>query len=134
MDGVKARGEVFHCNVCGNVVVVASSGGGVLVCCDQPMIHEIEKTTDSGADKHLPVVVLKNEKTEIDIGESPHPMEVGHYIEWVEIWTNRQIIRHYFSPTDEPKTTFCLNDEKMILVRAYCNIHGLWCKNLENQV
>jgi len=32
-----AVGEMYKCDVCGNVVEVKEDGGGELVCCDQPM-------------------------------------------------------------------------------------------------
>jgi desulfoferrodoxin-like iron-binding protein len=34
---VKNVGEKYHCNVCGNEVVVETVGGGTLVCCNQEM-------------------------------------------------------------------------------------------------
>ena len=34
---VKAGGEKYRCNVCGNEVVVTKVGGGILVCCGQDM-------------------------------------------------------------------------------------------------
>ncbi|MEW5937652.1 MAG: desulfoferrodoxin FeS4 iron-binding domain-containing protein [Candidatus Thermoplasmatota archaeon] len=30
-------GEVYRCEICGNVVKVLAVGGGVLVCCGEPM-------------------------------------------------------------------------------------------------
>ncbi len=30
-------GQVYRCNICGNVVKVLAAGGGVLVCCGVPM-------------------------------------------------------------------------------------------------
>jgi superoxide reductase len=30
-------GEVYKCEICGNVVEVIEEGGGQLVCCGQPM-------------------------------------------------------------------------------------------------
>jgi superoxide reductase len=132
MAGVKVRGEIYRCLVCGNVIEVLSAGGGELVCCNKPMQIQTEQSTETGTEKHLPVVVLKNDITEIVIGEVPHPMELGHFIEWVEIKTYRQTHRHYFSPNDEPKTGFKLVGEKVLSVKAYCNVHGLWCKVLDN--
>jgi superoxide reductase len=35
--GVKEKGEVYRCNVCGNEVKVLSVGGGTLFCCKRPM-------------------------------------------------------------------------------------------------
>jgi len=37
MASVEKVGEVWRCEVCGNVVEVKEVGGGELVCCDQPM-------------------------------------------------------------------------------------------------
>lgn len=37
MTRVKGVGEVYRCEVCGNVVKVIEVGGGELVCCGQPM-------------------------------------------------------------------------------------------------
>lgn len=34
---VKAVGEHYHCNICGNEVTVTKVGGGALVCCGQEM-------------------------------------------------------------------------------------------------
>lgn len=34
---VKLVGECYHCNICGNEVVVTKVGGGTLVCCGQEM-------------------------------------------------------------------------------------------------
>jgi superoxide reductase len=30
-------GEVYRCNICGNIVKVMKAGGGTLVCCGEPM-------------------------------------------------------------------------------------------------
>ena len=30
-------GEVYKCNICGNVVEVTNAGGGTLVCCGEEM-------------------------------------------------------------------------------------------------
>lgn len=37
MANVTKVGEVFECEICGNVVEVKEVGGGELVCCGQPM-------------------------------------------------------------------------------------------------
>ncbi|MBN1367191.1 MAG: desulfoferrodoxin FeS4 iron-binding domain-containing protein [Dehalococcoidales bacterium] len=34
---VKEVGEVYKCNICGNVVRVVKVGGGTLVCCGRDM-------------------------------------------------------------------------------------------------
>jgi len=42
MVNVSAEGQVFKCEICGNVVIVKEAGGGELVCCGEPMILESE--------------------------------------------------------------------------------------------
>jgi desulfoferrodoxin-like iron-binding protein len=37
MVNVSKEGQVYECEICGNVVVVKEVGGGELVCCGQPM-------------------------------------------------------------------------------------------------
>lgn len=34
---VQKVGEVYRCNVCGNIVTVKEVGGGTLVCCGEDM-------------------------------------------------------------------------------------------------
>jgi len=40
MTNVRSVGEVYRCEICGNVVEVIEVGGGELVCCGQPMNQE----------------------------------------------------------------------------------------------
>jgi len=40
MVAVSETGEVFKCEICGNVVEVKEVGGGELVCCGQTM-HQL---------------------------------------------------------------------------------------------
>ncbi|MDD3407452.1 MAG: desulfoferrodoxin FeS4 iron-binding domain-containing protein [Methanomicrobium sp.] len=40
MVNVKEEGEIFVCEICGNVVEVKEAGGGELVCCGEPMALE----------------------------------------------------------------------------------------------
>ena len=38
MVNVKQKGEIYRCDICGNIVKVMTVGGGELVCCGEPMI------------------------------------------------------------------------------------------------
>jgi len=40
MVNVSKEGQVFRCDICGNIVIVKEVGGGELVCCGEPMILE----------------------------------------------------------------------------------------------
>ncbi len=43
MANVKKTGEIYRCEICGNIVKVLEVGGGELVCCGQPMTLVKEK-------------------------------------------------------------------------------------------
>jgi len=38
MVNVSEEGQIFECEICGNVVQVLESGGGELICCGEPMV------------------------------------------------------------------------------------------------
>ena len=119
--------QIYKCNICGNIVEVNYAGAGELVCCGQPMELLIEKTDDVGQEKHLPVI----EKTEngflVKIGSVPHPMEEKHYIEWIELIIDGIVYKKFLKPGYKPEAEFCI-EGKSIVVREYCNLHGLWKK------
>lgn len=40
MVNVAKEGQIFKCEICGNVVIVKEAGGGELICCGEPMVLE----------------------------------------------------------------------------------------------
>ncbi len=38
MVNVEEVGQIFICEICGNVVEVREVGGGELICCGEPMV------------------------------------------------------------------------------------------------
>ncbi len=118
--------QIYKCNICGNVVGVLHSGVGELVCCGQPMELLKEIAEDKGLEKHVPVFQTINNRIEVKVGSTLHPMEEDHYIEWIEvIFEDNRRIRKFLEPGDKPVAQFC-SEDKVKKVRIYCNIHGLW--------
>ncbi|MEL7669307.1 desulfoferrodoxin [Methanobacterium sp.] len=122
------QNQVYRCNICGNIVNVLHTGVGKLVCCGQEMQLLEEKTTDSGSEKHVPVVEKTDNGIKVKIGSIPHPMEENHFIEWIEIAADGRVYRKMLKPGDKPETEFemDLEDINVINAREYCSIHGLW--------
>ena len=120
------KGQVYKCNVCGNIVEVLYAGGGQLVCCGQPMQLLEEKTQDEGKEKHVPVVEEKEGGIKVKVGSVPHPMEESHYIQWIEVITQGGNFRKFLTPGQMPEAEFLVNKQEVLAVREYCNIHGLW--------
>ena len=125
MTKVKKVGEVYKCNVCGNVVEVMEVGGGELVCCGQPMELQKEKTQDVGQEKHVPVIEKTESGVKVKVGSVPHPMEEKHYIEWIEVIADGKSYRKFLKPGDKPEAEFMVKADS-IKAREYCNLHGLW--------
>jgi superoxide reductase len=118
--------QVYKCEVCGNIVEVVHNGAGTLVCCNQPMVLQEEHIEDQGFEKHLPALSFEGDELRVTVGETLHPMEEAHYIEWIEFIVGDKVERVYLKPTDTPEAVFKYNGEPNYIVRTYCNIHGLW--------
>jgi superoxide reductase len=117
--------QIYKCNVCGNIVEVVHTGVGQLVCCGQPMELLNEKTEDVGQEKHVPIIERTATGLKIKVGAIPHPMEEKHFIEWIEIIADGKVDKKFLKPGDAPKTEFNISPNEVV-VRIYCNIHGLW--------
>jgi len=121
--------QIYKCELCGNITEVLHTGAGELVCCGVSMTLLEEKTTKEGNEKHLPVIeLIESGGIKIKIGETSHPMEESHYIEWVEIKTkDGKIGKKFLSPNDSTEMELHTK-ESIIEIRAFCNVHGLWKK------
>lgn len=119
------RGQVFKCNICGNIVQLLHAGDGDLVCCDQKMELLVEKTNDEGAEKHVPIIENNNGMVKVKVGAIPHPMLEEHFIEWVSLYVDDKIYIQFLKPGKAPEAEFKVEGEN-IIARIYCNIHGLW--------
>lgn len=117
--------QVYRCPICGNIVEVLFAGGGTLVCCGKPMELLVANTSDGATEKHVPVVEKIEGGYKVTVGSVPHPMLEEHYIQWIDLVTEKSVYRHWLKPGDAPVAVF-LTDETPVCAREYCNLHGLW--------
>ncbi len=117
--------EIYKCEKCGNIVEVLHGGAGELVCCGEPMILMSENTVDAAVEKHVPVVEKSNGGIKVKVGEVEHPMTDEHHIEWIEAVSGGRAYRQHLKPGEAPVAEFCCIADYDV-VRAYCNLHGLW--------
>jgi superoxide reductase len=122
---VTERLQIYKCEVCGNIVEILHEGKGELVCCNKPMTLLKENTVDAALEKHVPVAETSAGIVKAKVGDVPHPMEEKHYIEWIEVISDGKAYRQFLKPGDAPEAEFQIGGDK-IMVREYCNIHGLW--------
>ncbi len=117
--------EIYKCEKCGNVVEVYHQADGSLVCCGEEMMLLEEKTADKTTEKHVPLVEAVDGGYKVTVGSTLHPMLENHYIEWVQLVTDKQVLTQFLKPGDEPTATFKTSD-KVLYAREYCNLHSLW--------
>ncbi len=118
--------EVYKCESCGAIVEVLAGGAGVLVCCGEDMKNMKENTVDASKEKHIPVAEKSAVGTKVKVGSVPHPMEPDHYIEWVEVVNGEWVNFKAMKPGEKPEADFYVPMSPKLVVRAYCNKHGLW--------
>jgi superoxide reductase len=100
-------------------------------CCGEKLEPMLPNTVDAAHEKHLPVVTRTEKGLHVKVGSTDHPMQEAHHIVWIELVAGNTVIRKYLKPGDNPEADFpmcencCCGCEKL-LVREYCNIHGLW--------
>jgi len=121
-----AKLEIYKCLVCGNIIEVLHAGKGHPVCCGQPMQLQKENTVDAAKEKHVPVLEKTSKGIKIKVGSVPHPMTEEHYIEWVEVINGPYVNREELKPGRAPEAEFYVPGQPGLVMREYCNLHGLW--------
>lgn len=123
--------KVYICKHCGNVITKLTSSHVPVKCCGEDMQLLEAGVTDAAVEKHVPAVTVEGNLVKVKVGEVTHPMTAEHFIQWVVVETERDALIHWFHPEEAPEAVFALADgQKAKAVYAYCNLHGLWKKDL----
>lgn len=123
--------KFYVCDICKNVVEMVVDHKVKPACCGKPMVELIPNTVDAAKEKHVPVVTLSGDLVEVVVGSVLHPQTEAHLIDFIVVETNMGVYRKDLTPADEPKASFKLQEnEKVLNVYAYCNLHGLWMTSL----
>ncbi|MBR4321722.1 desulfoferrodoxin [Treponema sp.] len=118
--------QFFKCKKCGKIVEIVNKGCPALVCCGEEMTEIKANTSDGATEKHVPVIEVNGDKVTVKVGSAVHPMEADHWIQWIEIETDKGVQRKNLNPGEAPQATFILSGEKLLAAYEYCNKHGLW--------
>ncbi|MFA6716109.1 MAG: desulfoferrodoxin family protein [Victivallales bacterium] len=97
-----------------------------LTCCGETMKPQKANTVDAAKEKHVPVLEARESGVLVKVGSAPHPMTEEHSIQWVEVINGDYVNRKYLHPGDAPEAPFYVGKQSGLIVRAYCNLHGLW--------
>lgn len=119
--------KFYKCKHCGNVAVKVVDGGAPLVCCGEEMEALVAGAVDGAVEKHVPVVTVDGQSVHVNIGSVDHPMEEGHYIQFICLVTDASYFIRPLHPGDAPAADFALPEDRSVkAVYELCNIHGLW--------
>lgn len=116
--------DIYRCPKCGSIVEVIA-GGAEPTCCGKTMRLLKENTTDAATEKHVPVIEKVTGGYKVSVGSVEHPMLAEHYIQWIELITPTDVLRHELKPGEKPVAVFA-TDADAVTAREYCNLHGLW--------
>ncbi len=123
--------KFYKCEHCGNIALKAVDSGVPLVCCGEPMVLLVPDTTDAALEKHVPDVNIDGNCVHVNIGSVDHPMTPEHYIQFICLVKDSAYEMHPLASDDAPHADFYLGEsEHAVAVYEYCNIHGLWKKDL----
>lgn len=122
--------KFYVCEHCGNIIVKIKDSKVPVVCCGEKMKELVPASVDASTEKHVPVVVVDNNKVTVTVGSVEHPMVDVHYIEWIILETNKGYHKYDLKPGDKPVAEFNLVEgEEVVSAYEYCNLHGLWKSN-----
>ena len=120
------------CRRCGNLIEMINDSGITPICCGTDMNELTPNSVEAATEKHIPVVEIDGNIAKVTVGSTLHPMEEAHYIEWIYLETSIGIKRVKLNPKEEPIASFALLEEETVVAAyAYCNLHGLWIKELK---
>ncbi|MDY6037577.1 MAG: desulfoferrodoxin family protein [Eubacterium sp.] len=123
--------KIYKCNHCGNIVEVVNDAQVVPVCCGEPMKELKANTTDAAQEKHVPEVTVEGNLVKVKVGSVEHPMTEEHHIAFIYLETENGVARKDLNHTGAPEAVFALAEgEKAVAAYEYCNLHGLWKKEL----
>ena len=122
--------KVCRCNKCKKMVLILQDSPCPTMCCGEAMEVLEANTTDAALEKHVPDVTVDGDLVSVAVGSVLHPMLEEHFIQWIALVTEDSVMMQTLAPGQDPKAVFALNGKKAASVYEYCNLHGLWKKDL----
>ncbi len=113
------------------VAMLIAKGTDEIFCGGEKMKNLVANSTDAAQEKHVPEVKVDGKKIFVKVGSVAHPMTDAHLIEWIYLQTKKGGQYRILSAEDSPEANFIVaDDDEPIAVYEYCNLHGLWKKDL----
>ena len=120
---------LYRCPACGEIVMEVEKGTCVPRCCGREMEAMKANTVDAALEKHVPVVEEKDGTIEVKVGSVEHPMTEEHSIRFIALESEDGVQVCRLVPGSKPAASF-RTVGKPVAAYEYCNLHGLWKKDL----
>lgn len=103
---------------------------------DPKNLNELEK-------KHIPQITINHQcglissgciDVNIKIGEITHPMEVKHYIMYIDIYLDKEFVARYHLTPEKLNPVLGIHlkvSSGRLTVLENCNLHGRWINEVE---
>ena len=89
-------------------------------------------------EKHIPVISEAGQnQVLVKVGSVEHPMLEEHWIEWIELYKDGELVKHVdLKPNEEPQATFEVEYESLdqLIAKEHCNLHGTWQSDKEEPI
>lgn len=122
---------LLRCKKCGKIVeLIPGTHGCQTFCCGEVMETLTANSTDAATEKHVPVVLVNGNHIHVQVGSVEHPMTEEHHISFIYLVTDKAVHRVDLDHTSKPTCDFYLENETPVKVYEFCNLHGLWVKEL----
>lgn len=123
--------KIVKCNECGKIAIIQVDSACPTKCCGEAMTELVPGAVDGALEKHVPAVTAQGSRIHAVIGEVEHPMLDAHFINFILLETEGGYQVKSLKPGDKPEADFIVADgDKAVAVYEYCNLHGLWKKEL----
>ncbi|MCP4131414.1 MAG: hypothetical protein GY754_10575 [bacterium] len=138
--------DVYICGICGHLEFNEVSGECPV--CHAPdeefsrndeIFEESEEKSPEAAVKHIPSVKMNHECALIPeeactdllirIGETLHPMEEGHFIQFIDVYIDDIYIERIMFTPNSVNPAACIHlkkDTGKISIVSNCNLHDYW--------
>lgn len=123
--------KFYKCESCGSILHTMGCAKDFQQCSKVELKELQAGAVDAAQEKHVPVINVDGTHVTVMVGEVEHPMIEEHYIEWIAIETETGMQVKNLRPGGKPHAEFILTEhEKLIAAYEYCNLHGLWKKEV----
>jgi superoxide reductase len=140
------RREFIRTVIAGGTVTALAGVGAIQILAQdsapasQPseFLHALDpENMSEGEQKHVPLIDLPDglnsdghTTVRVRVGEVPHVMEDTHWIMWVELHCDGEMLAHIDLDWRVPEATLAiptrLQGGETLIARESCNIHGDW--------